>query len=338
MVQRAFTLGFHAIAEDRPGPALRRQFEHSWPSYRSWFEREGGAARPSYALGSRMPRRHMPELLPTYKLSIELAGGGDLAARFLSLYCPTPFLSGCSRATWTRAPHPALMMNYDYPAERCGLLLRTAWRGTRVIAMADCLWGVLDGMNEHGLALFVAFGGRKAVGEGFGITLVLRYLLETCRHTAAAAAALERVPVHMAYNIALLDKRADYATVRVVPDREALIGRIAMSASSQELNDWPEHLWQSQMTLREQYLGASIVSPGETLERFVERFLYPPVHRRPSLGAWGILYTACTNRARARSSSSGRAGAGGPRSSPSKQGRTACPPMPASRVSIDNDI
>jgi hypothetical protein len=156
MLQRAFTLRFHAIAEDRPGPALQRQFERMWPSYRSWFEREGGAARPSYALGSRMLRRHMPELLPTYK--------------------------------------------------------RT-----------------------------------------------------------------------------LLDKSADYATVRVAPDREALIGRIAVSANSH----WPEHLWRSQMTLREQYQGASIVSPGETLERFVERFLYPPVHHRPSLGAWGTLYTAC---------------------------------------------
>ena len=35
-------------------------------------------------------------------------------------------------------------------------------------------------MNDAGLAVSLTFGGRRALGTGFGIPLVVRYLLETC--------------------------------------------------------------------------------------------------------------------------------------------------------------
>ena len=65
----------------RGGPA---SFEARWPHYREWFLREG-EARPSYATSVRMLRAHMPELVPAYERVVELAGGGDLAARMLAL-------------------------------------------------------------------------------------------------------------------------------------------------------------------------------------------------------------------------------------------------------------
>ncbi len=74
-----------------------------------------------------------------------------------------------------------LVRNYDYhPALWDGVLLSSSWTGRRVIAMLDSLWGVLDGINEDGLAVSLAFGGRQVVGEGFGMPLILRYVLETC--------------------------------------------------------------------------------------------------------------------------------------------------------------
>src|SRR6185436_2580738 len=96
---------------------------------------------------------------------------------------PTPYLTGCSQAVWTRRGEPpTLVRNYDYHPELCeGTLLLSAWHGTRVIAMSDCLWGVVDGINEHGLAVSLSFGGRQVVGDGFGIPLVLRYALEFCK-------------------------------------------------------------------------------------------------------------------------------------------------------------
>jgi predicted choloylglycine hydrolase len=49
--------------------------------------------------------------------------------------------------------------------------------------MLDCLWGLLDRVNDAGLAISLAFGGRPQVGEGFGIPLVIRYVQETCGST-----------------------------------------------------------------------------------------------------------------------------------------------------------
>ncbi|HAJ19087.1 MAG TPA: hypothetical protein DCL95_03350, partial [Rhodospirillaceae bacterium] len=62
-------------------------------------------------------------------------------------------------------------------------------------------WGVLDGVNEKGLAVSLTFGGRRAVGEGFGIPVILRNILEFCATVEDAAKVLAEVPTHMAYNV-----------------------------------------------------------------------------------------------------------------------------------------
>ena len=87
---------FRALEELELGPAWQAVFEEKWPHYKTWFLREGEAARPSYATSVRMLRAHMPELVPAYERVVELAGGGDLAARMLSLYKPPPYLAACS--------------------------------------------------------------------------------------------------------------------------------------------------------------------------------------------------------------------------------------------------
>ena len=100
-----------------------------------------------------------------------------------------------------------LIRNYDYSAHLWeATLLHNAWNGRQVIAMSDCLWGVLDGMNENGLAISLAFGGRQIVGNGFGIPLILRYILEICETVSQSIEVLGRVPSHMSYNVTMLDK------------------------------------------------------------------------------------------------------------------------------------
>ena len=100
------------------GPAWQAVFEEKWPHYKAWFLREGEAARPSFATSVRMLRAHMPELVPAYEHVVELAGGGDLAARMLSLYKPPPYLAACSQGVWTREGGPMLVRNYDYAPSR----------------------------------------------------------------------------------------------------------------------------------------------------------------------------------------------------------------------------
>lgn len=285
-------LTFRAIEEPTPGSRWADLYGQLEPGYARWFFREGDAARPSYLASSNALRRHMPELVPTYEALVELAGGGDFAARLLTLWCPTPYLTGCSQAVWGGDP-PILVRNYDYhPALWDGVMLSSAWTGRRVVAMLDSLWGVLDGMNEQGLAVSLAFGGRPAVGEGFGMPLILRYVLETCGDVEEAVAVLLRVPSHMSYNVTLLDARGQHRTVFLAPDRPPAVTRRPLATNHQRVVEWEAFAHATASVDRERYLRARLEDPGESADRFVGRFLEPPLHIGSFLRGWGTLYTA----------------------------------------------
>ena len=167
-------LDFTAIAEPFPGDVFAARFRTMWPALREWFLRDGDAARPSYAAAERALHSHVPELVPVWERMVELAGGGDLAARMLSLYRPPPYLAACSQGVWSGDDGPMLVRNYDYaPSRMEGIIWSTRLGERRVIGMSDCLWGLLDGMNDAGLAVSLTFGGRRVLGDGFGIPLVV---------------------------------------------------------------------------------------------------------------------------------------------------------------------
>ena len=286
-------LRFRAVAEHRPGPKLAGIFRRHWPAYRRWYLSEGDAARPDFATCARMLRRHMPELLPAWEALVEAVGGGDQAARFLSLWQPPGRVGGCSQAIWVQEPR-ALVRNYDYPpALLDGLLLRTSLTGAPVLAMSDCLWGVLDGLNGHGLAISLAFGGRQVSGVGFGIAIVLRYILETCLDTAEAVAVLRRVPVHMPYNLALVDRHGGWRSVAIAPDRPLVELPEPVSANRQGAHAWPDDARLADSVRGESILLSCLDNPALTLDRLVARFLQPPVFRPLQPAGWGTLYTAC---------------------------------------------
>ena len=206
-------LEFEAVEELEPGAKWQARFNTMWPAYRAWYLKDGGADRPDLETCRRALTRHMPELVPTYERLVGLAGGDEMAARLLSLYRPPGFVVGCSQGAWTR-DEPVLVRNYDYPVARLeGLVYLTEWTGRRVLGMSDCLWGLLDGVNDAGLAVSLTFGGRRDVGDGFGIPIVVRYLLEVCTDVAEAREALASIPVHAAQNLTLLDRSG------ALPDR-----------------------------------------------------------------------------------------------------------------------
>lgn len=294
-------LTFRAVRDDGDGAALAPIFQARWPGYLRWYLGEGDRARPSYAACARQLKAYMPELVPAWdRLTEQLAahlgkdaGGGDLVARFLSLWNPPAFISGCTQAIWTRE-RPALIRNYDYPPELCdATLLHATFGGVQTMTMSDCLWGALDGINAHGLAVSLAFGGRRSRGDGFGIAIVLRYILETCETAAEALAVLRRVPVHLPYNLAILDRAGDWRTVFISPDREPEVRREPYSANRQDSTAWPEDERVADTVRREALLENVMGNPGETRERLIERFIEPPIYRRVLPGDWGTLYTAC---------------------------------------------
>lgn len=281
-----------AVEEQAAGAKWQELFHSLWPAYHAWFLKEGDAARPSYLAARQALRQYMPELMPTWERLVTLAGGGDSAARFLSLYCPTPYLTGCSQAVWPRGD-PILVRNYDYhPRLWDAVILHTAWNGRRVIAASDCVWGVLDGMNEDGLAVSLSFGGRKAVGVGFGIPLVLRYVLEFCRTAAEAVGVLRRVPSHMSYNVTVCDAAGHYRTVHVAPDRPTVTTRRPVATNHQEWIEWSKHTHATGSIEREDFLERRLADRRETADRFVQRFLEPPLFSTRFEHGWGTLYTA----------------------------------------------
>lgn len=283
-------LHFAAQDEAEPGEAWAAHCAVHLPSCLRWYFGEGDARRPTYLACESALRAHMPELVPTWTRLVALAGGGDRAARMLSLFCPPPFMAACSQLLWTHG-EPALIRNYDYhPSRFEGLLLRSRWTGAAVIAMVDSLWGALDGMNEHGVAVTLAFGGRDVIGEGFGVPLLLRYVLETCEDTAAAVAALRRVPCHMSYTVGVIDRCGDTAMVFLNPDRPPEVHSAVAATNHQRKIEWPEHAEACGTLARKTALDRLAASPHLGLDALVRGFAAPPL--RVYHDAYATLYTA----------------------------------------------
>ncbi|OCC01434.1 hypothetical protein BA190_28500 [Labrys sp. WJW] len=282
---------FEAVDEDQPGAKWRQLFDRHWHAYSRWFMRDGIRARPTYLSSLKAMRAHMPELLPAYEAIVSAAGDGDLEARFLSMWCPPVYVGGCSQALIT-SPEPALIRNYDYsPRLLEGSWLATRLNGKRVVAVVDCLWGVLDGINEDGLAVSLSFGGRTAAGPGFGIPIVLRYVLEFASDTAEAIEMLRRIPVHMSYSVALIDRQGHHATVYVNPDRPAEVVAKLVSTNHQHGVEWARHAQTTKSVEREAALEKALALHQST-ENVLAGFLRPPVYQTSYGRGYGTLYTA----------------------------------------------
>ena len=284
-------LSFEAVDERIPGEEWERFFSNVWPSYRSWFLCQGEKARADRATCREKLSRYLPELLPTYERLSSLAGEDELAVRFLSMVDPPPFMAGCSQVAWT-VGEPALIRNYDYHPEFFeGRIVRTDWVQP-VVGLSDCVWGLLDGVNAAGLSACLSFGGRKVIGSGFGIPLVVRYVLETCSNVAEAVRTLRRVPVHMAYNLTLIDAAANHATVYLSPDRDTIVTRDAVCTNHQFVTEWPEHAAFTRTVERRQYLAEQLDDPELDRAAFTRGFLEPPLYNNRYERGFGTLYTA----------------------------------------------
>ncbi len=292
-------LTFTSISDDDDGGRIAEEFHRRWPFYADWLlTAERQKALPSAALCLALLRKYMPELLPSFERFDKILGSPKYLPQFLCLYNPPTFIAGCSQAIWKKDDEIALIRNYDFPQDKWDALqLHSNWSGTRVIAMTDCFWGVLDGMNEHGLAASLSFGGTLKVGDGFAITLVLRYILEFCATSRDAEAVLQRVPVSMAYNVALIDKTGDHRIVFVGPDQTAFTTKGQCTTNHQKRNDPDSSLELSRDSqLRLRFLDRRVGDDNETLEHFLHLFQLPPLYRRAlESKGWGTLYTSSYN-------------------------------------------
>ncbi|MDA7430915.1 C45 family autoproteolytic acyltransferase/hydrolase [Primorskyibacter aestuariivivens] len=283
---------WRAISEDTPGEVWSDLFRQYWPHYQKWWTKEGLGCRPNFRESRQALIKHMPEIVPVYDELCELSGGSDQTARFLSFYCPPPYLSGCSQAVWA-GREPVLVRNYDYSPEAFDcLVLRTRWMGRSIMGVTDGLFGLVDGVNDAGLAVSLTFGGRRIVGDGFGVPLLLRYVLQICETVEEASETLARLPCHMSYNVTVLDSRRRFRTVMLAPDRPAIVSSSAVATNHQETVEWLSHARFTATVERERFLLQRLRLHRDTEEKFIGAFLKPPLYSTAFSRGFGTLYTA----------------------------------------------
>jgi predicted choloylglycine hydrolase len=284
------SLTVRAYAEDQPGERVREQLAATWPAFRRWW-RDGANTRPAAGEARARLEEHMPELVPTWERLTSMIPGDSDAGAALALWNPPPFLTGCSQAAVLDGG-PALIRNYDWDYRIFdGVVARTAYTGRRVLGMLDCLWGLLDGVNDAGLTVSLTFGGRPQVGEGFGIPLVIRYVLEVCGTVDEAVRVLRRVPVHMSYNVTALDGSGRWATVYVAPDRPAVVTDRAVTTNHQGSVEWAPYAAAIRSVERAQRLE-ELLARGTDVSGIVAACLRPPLYATHFHEGFGTLYTA----------------------------------------------
>ena len=234
----------------------------------------------------------MPELVPTWRRLVCLAGGDETAARMLTLVDPPRFLPGCSQAVLS-GDAPTLIRNYDYQPDLCErVVYSSAFTGRHVIGTADCLWGLLDGMNDAGLVVSLAFGGRRDNGPGFGIPLVVRHVLEVAETVPQATAVLTTLPVNMAYNLTLLDRHGAAAIVFVAPGLKPETTRLGAATNHRgTVPDWPEHATTFRSVERQQTL-LDLLATTPDPETLLTAFGRPPLYNTAYASGFGTIYTA----------------------------------------------
>jgi predicted choloylglycine hydrolase len=235
----------------------------------------------------------MPELLPTFDALMNAIDGGDEEARFLTMYRPPPLVRGCSQLVLPTDRGPMLIRNYDHAPHLCdGVVLCSSWNGVRVMAPTDCLWGALDGVNDNGLAVALAFGGRPVVGDGFSAALVTRYVLQTCTNAKEAEQALSRVPVYMPYTFVVVDASGEHLTAYLAPDRGAQFDQTPVSTNHQGQSEWSSYVQFSRSVERLEHLRGLVGGMAPSPHAAVSAFLRPPLYRTEYARGSGTLYTA----------------------------------------------
>ena len=286
------SLTFDAVSEDRVGPKWKARWDRSWPAYQAWFTARGGDNGPDRDACEAALAQHMPELVDLHRDLSKLVGNSDRAARFLSAWCPPAYLGGCSLAAAADESGVRLVRNYDLsPDLNEGLLLRSVWTGKPVMGMVEFLWGLSDGINADGLSVALAYGGGSETGEGFGICLILRYVLETCATVPEAIAVLRRVPSHMGYNIVLADRAGRTASIEMRAGGGTLMRPLAVATNHQHSGQAPDRPSFTRTKERYSHLEAILVEAPKP-SGLAPRFLEKPLFQDGYAAGFGTLFTA----------------------------------------------
>jgi predicted choloylglycine hydrolase len=289
-------LHFNTISEpDVPGVKWKQLFDSYWPAYHAWLHSKDPFYVSDLQTSQEALKKYMPKMWPIYKHFCKLTNGDPIVAQFLTGYQPPAYISACSQAVITKSA-VQLVRNYDYHPDLFeGAVLLSSWNGKKVIATSDCLIGAIDGMNEDGLAVSLTFGGSKAVGRGFGIPFILRYVLEFCSNVEEAVETLISIPSHMSWNVTVVDSRGIFKTILLSPDRDPIITDASFTTNHQETIDWPENAKFCKTIERSNFLENLLLEKNIPAYKVSDAFLRPPLYNTLFEHGFGTLYTAVYN-------------------------------------------
>ena len=277
-----------------PSSFHQQAFKEFWPAYKSWFQnKKPDSAEPNLIKQAELELcKVMPEMMPIYENFREVSNDCPIAANFLTGYQPPAYLVNCSQAVLTKSK-PVLIRNYDLcPDLSENLITHSIFLDQSIIGTNECLWGLDDGMNSAGLAASLTFGGSYKVGKGFGIPFIMRYVLETCETVKQAIKVLQRVTSHMAYNITLIDKAGDFATVMVAPSQDAIVTYERCITNHQQQVTWPEQASFSKTIERKEHLDKLLQNNSLDKSKLIDSFLNSPLRSTNYNQQFGTVFTA----------------------------------------------
>jgi predicted choloylglycine hydrolase len=280
-----FPVTFRAFAEDQPGDQWLAHFGRHWPALRSVLD--SLAPRQLSAMGDAEValRLRMPELVPAWERLSKLVDD-PVAARVLTLADTMAPSGGCSQAV----VDGVLVRNYEYtPAQFEATIWKSSLTGRRVIGVTAGLWGLLDGMNDAGLAVSGAFGGRLLNGPGFAIPLIVRYLLEVCSTVEDVEQQLPTLSPTEACNLTVADRSASASFFLTPGERPRRAPEVAVT-NHQDVLAWT-HFAELSDTVARQRLLALLVRT-EPADEVIGALLRPPLFRTDYAEQFGTLYTA----------------------------------------------
>ncbi|MCJ7630413.1 MAG: carcinine hydrolase/isopenicillin-N N-acyltransferase family protein, partial [Longimicrobiales bacterium] len=147
-------------------------------------------------------------------------------------------------------------------------------------------------MNDDGLVVSLAYGGRPGTGTGFAIPLVVRYLLEVCVTVNDAREVLERVPVAAAYNLTICDAFGATATVFVAPNSAPEVFDTPLATNHRgRVPEYPELAQRFNSVERLDTLQQLFDTHAATA-RATSAFLQSPLHNTAFSRGFATLYTA----------------------------------------------
>ncbi|MFI2205629.1 C45 family autoproteolytic acyltransferase/hydrolase [Streptomyces sp. NPDC020192] len=248
-----------------------------WPAAEGWMTEESRTAEGA-ARARKLFEAHMPELVPVLdRLAREL--DRPEGETFLTHATLRPFFSGCTQI----GRSGTLLRNYDFEPDDCEGTIVSSHFLRPVIGTQDAAWGLLDGMNDAGLAVSLTFGGRLVHGPGFAVLIVLRYLLETCDTVDEAVGKLRSIPIAIPQNVTLVDPEKA-VTVFVGPDIPLTEAPDSCAANHQHL---PVPDEQERSSRTNERLSAVRAAGTD-----VAAMLRPPLYRPEFDAGWGTVYTA----------------------------------------------